>query len=152
MTEVLHPFPITAIYASPFRRAYQTVELLAARLKIPIQTIPDLRERQLAGGPIADFTEAVAVLWRAPSFAHPGGESNLMAQQRGMAVINELRQDHPTDPVVLATHGNLMALILQHFDRAIDYEFWRALRIPDIYRLRLHPAGQADIRRIWGSD
>lgn len=156
VVDKLHLFPITAIYASPYRRAHQTVEPLAKRLHLTIKTIPDLRERQLAGEPVEDFDAAVATLWHNPSFAHPGGESNRAAQQRGVAVINKLIHDHPNDHVVLATHGNLMALILQHFDPAIDYEFWQALRMPDIYYLNLDLSfdanrptiGQATITRV----
>ena len=34
-----------------------------------------------------------------------------------------------------ATHGNLLALVLNGFDPAFGYEFWHQLSFPDIYRL-----------------
>jgi 2,3-bisphosphoglycerate-dependent phosphoglycerate mutase len=37
--------------------------------------------------------------------------------------------------VVLATHGNLLALVLNGLDATFAYESWRALSFPDVYRL-----------------
>lgn len=144
----LRPFPITAIYSSPFRRAYQTVEPLAKRLKLPIQTLPDLRERHLADQPVEDFTAAIGAVWHDPTFAYPGGEPHITAQQRGLAVLNALRQQHATDQIVLGTHGTLMTLILQHFEPTIGYEFWQTLRMPDIYSLQLSATRQATITQM----
>ena len=51
--------------------------------------------------------------------------------------------------IVLATHGVLIALILQAYDSSVDYAFWAALTMPDIYALRFGPAGERKIRRLW---
>jgi 2,3-bisphosphoglycerate-dependent phosphoglycerate mutase len=149
VAEVLHQFPITVIYSSPARRARQTVAPLAVRLDLPIHTLPELRERQLCDGAVEDFFAVVEATWVDPSFAHPGGESNAAAQQRGIAAICRLQEQHPIGHLVLATHGNLLALLLQHFDPSIDYAFWKSLTMPDIYRLKLNANGKAAIQRLW---
>ena len=149
VADVLHQFPITGIYASPFRRARQTVTPLATRLDLPIHTVPELRKRQLGDGPIEDFFKAVEATWRDPSFAHPGGESNAAAQQRGVAVVRGLREQYATGHIVLSTHGNLLALLLQHFDPSIGFTFWRSLTMPDIYQLGVSADGKVSIQRLW---
>ena len=146
---VLGGFPIAAIYSSPARRAWETVAPLATRLGLPIHVVPDLRERKLCDGTVDDFSAAVRATWADPSFAHPGGESNAAAQRRGVAVVRRLMERHPTGHVVLGTHGNLLALVLQHFDAGVDFAFWRSLTMPDVYALRVGVDGDASVRRLW---
>ena len=148
VADVLHQFPIRVICSSPYRRAYQTVEPCAKRLNLSITILADLRERQLAGKPVENFAKAIEAVWHNPSFAHPGGESNIIAQQRGVVVVKQLKQQHPIEDIVLATHGNLMALILQYFDPTVGYEWWKSLRMPDIYRLNLND--KPLITGLWG--
>jgi 2,3-bisphosphoglycerate-dependent phosphoglycerate mutase len=149
VADVLVGFPITAIYSSPARRAWETVAPLAARLGLPVHAVPDLRERKLCAGAVDDFFAAVRATWADPSFAHPGGESNAAAQRRGVAVIQGLMERHPTGHVVLGTHGNLLALVLQHFDAGVDFAFWRSLTMPDVYECQVGVDGDALVRRLW---
>lgn len=146
---ILQPYPIRAIYSSPFQRARQTIAPLAARLGLSVRIEPDLQERELGKGPVKDFLKAVEATWRDPQFAHPGGESNFAAQHRGLAVVRRLQEQHPTEQIVLSTHGNLLALILQHFDPSVDFAFWKSLSMPDIFSLTWSPSGKVAIRRLW---
>ncbi len=139
--------PIQRLYSSPFLRARQTILPLVRCLGISIHIVPALRERKLSAGQVPDFFSAVKQVWRDPTFAHPGGESNVQAQQRGVALVHRLSVQHPTQHIVLATHGNLMTLILQCFSPHIDYDFWRALTMPDIYKLDVGE-GEANITRV----
>ena len=149
VADILQRVPIGAIYSSPFQRARQTIVPLAARLDLPVHLEPDLRERRLGNSLTEDFFEAVRETWSSPSFAHPQGESNAAAQERGMAVVRRLHRQHVAEHIVLSTHGNLMALILQGFDPAIDFAFWKSLTMPDIYALRLGEAGEVRRSRLW---
>ena len=87
--------------------------------------------------------------WEDPSFAHPNGETNLAAQKRGVAVVHNIVSEHPEGRVVLATHGNLLALVLNHFEHTIDFTFWQSLTMPDIYRLDIPLDGLSLIERAW---
>lgn len=139
---------LTAIYSSPYRRAYETVSPLALRLKLNIRMTNELCERRLAGKPIEDFLAAVAATWRDLASALPGGESNEAAQKRGVTLIERLRIRYPEGCLVLSTHGNLLALMLQYFDPSVDFAFWQALTMPDIYCLQLDGT-RSDIVRVW---
>jgi 2,3-bisphosphoglycerate-dependent phosphoglycerate mutase len=149
VADVLQRYPIGAIYSSPFQRARQTIIPLATRLNLPVHVEPDLRERQLGDSPAEDFFIAVQETWLRPSFAHPGGESNAAAQARGLAVVHWLQAQCLAEQIVLSTHGNLMALILQGFEPAVDFALWKSLTAPDIYALQLGQAGEARLSRLW---
>lgn len=149
VADILEGYPIQFIYASPYRRAAQTIEPLAYARDLPVVTLPDLRERELAGEPVVDFEAAIEAVWRDPAFAFPGGESHNEAQQRGVAVIRQLMARHPADHVILAGHGTLFALILQHFDPTFGFDFWQAMQMPDIYRLVISADDEVTITQLW---
>jgi 2,3-bisphosphoglycerate-dependent phosphoglycerate mutase len=150
VADILASYPIRAIYASPYRRACQTIEPLASRLGLPVRLEPDLRERELGDIATEDFFRAVERTWRDPSFAYPGGETNTAAQQRGVAVVQGLQAQHTAEHIVLATHGNLMALLLQGFHPSLDFAFWKSLTMPDVYLLRFDRDGSVAMERSWG--
>ncbi len=146
---ILERFPIDAIYASPYRRAYETVEPLAHALGLEIKIEHDLRERALGRIPPGEFIAAVKKTWDDPMFSHPGGETNLAAQERGMAVLNRARAAPGQSQIVFSTHGNMMTLLLQSFDASIGFAFWKSLSMPDIYAVGFCSGGRIKMRRIW---
>lgn len=149
LAQLLAAYPIGRIYASPYARARQTIVPLASRLALPISSEADLRERGLGDGYFDDFVWAVEKTWRDPAFAFPGGETNAAAQERGVAVVRQLLDRYPAEHIVLATHGNLLALILQAYDPSVDFGLWQSLTMPDVYRLDLGRDGRALIDRLW---
>ena len=148
VADLLQPVLISAVYSSPFRRARDTVAPLAKRLGLPIHEIDDLRERKLGTVPADSFMAAVKATWDDPSLAFLGGEPNAAAQRRGVAVILGLSGLHPDQQIAVGTHGNLLALILQHFDPSVGFAFWQSLTMPDVYRLEVKD-GQATRHRLW---
>jgi 2,3-bisphosphoglycerate-dependent phosphoglycerate mutase len=148
--DCLAEIPIGAIYSSPYRRARQTVEPLATRLALPIQEVWDFRERTLCAGRVGDFQAATRATWDDFFFAHPGGETNAAAQQRGTSALLEVIARHRGSHVVIATHGTLLALMLRSFDERIGLEFWSAISIPDIYVLTLDELNAtSSVHRVW---
>jgi 2,3-bisphosphoglycerate-dependent phosphoglycerate mutase len=149
VASILYEYPISAIYSSPARRARQTITPLAERLRLSINIEPDLQERRLGDGVFEDFFKAVEITWRNPSFVYPSGESSVMAQKRGIAVVQRLLETHTAQHIVLSTHGNLMALILQIFDPLVDFMFWKSLTMPDVYKLNISQSGKGLMQRLW---
>jgi 2,3-bisphosphoglycerate-dependent phosphoglycerate mutase len=133
---------IEAIYSSPYRRAVETVTPLAALLGQPIRELSDLREREFGSIESDSFEQAVAATWSDFDFAHPGGESNRTAQRRARAVTEMLVRRHPSGPVALATHGNLLSLLVNAYDRSVGLDLWRTLSNPDVVRLDVLPSGE----------
>jgi 2,3-bisphosphoglycerate-dependent phosphoglycerate mutase len=149
IADILQKYPIGAIYSSPFTRAYETILPLSTRLYIPIKIEPNLRERKIGNSAIEDFYKAVEATWRDPLFSFPEGESNYIAQQRGLGFFQRLHNEQIADHIVISTHGNLLALILNYYDASIDYAFWKSLTIPDIYELSSNQNGEMSIRKLW---
>ena len=99
--------PIAAVYTSPSRRSVETVEELANRLGLRPEVVPDLRERELPVVASGEFEALVREAWHLPADAPRGGESNVKAQARGLAVLRTVAARHAGSQAVLATHGNL---------------------------------------------
>jgi len=148
VTDVLQNFPIGVIFSSPYNRAIQTITPLATRLGLPVHIEPGLREKPLGNSMTGDFLSAVESTWEDPFFVHPGGESNIDARERGLSVLYRLREEYMEENIVLSTHGNLLALILQGFDASIGFAFWKSLSMPDIYLL-IPDQAKSSIRRVW---
>jgi 2,3-bisphosphoglycerate-dependent phosphoglycerate mutase len=150
VADILVKQPIALIYSSPYQRARETIAPLAKRLNLEIQIEPNLRERCLSSENVEDFFPAVEQTWVDPTFAHPGGESNAAVQKRGIAVLARLHEETSSKQIVLSTHGNFLAVLLQYFVPSIDFNFWKSLTFPDIYQLSFLPNGETIILRLWG--
>jgi 2,3-bisphosphoglycerate-dependent phosphoglycerate mutase len=149
VAELLRDQPIVAVYASKAQRAIQTVEPLATTLSLTVTSIKNLRERRLSDEPVDYHAATVAWCWAHPEAALLGGESNLEARRRGVAVIIELVERHAGEAIAVGTHGNLLALILQHWEPLIDHTFWSQLTMPDIYALTLDGGRLVCITHLW---
>ena len=147
--ELLARSPIGAIYSSPAQRALETIGLLTRRLRLEPVIVADLRERELVVAPGMDFETVVQAAWLAPATASFGSESNDAAQARGLAAIRRIMDEQSGRHTVVATHGNLLALILNGLKPAFGFEFWRTLTFPDVYELRFKKAALVNVRRIW---
>jgi len=152
LADRLGHLPIELIYSSPYQRAQQTVEPLAARLELPVNLVEDLRERELGQASEGDFQEIIRRTWQEMDFAYPGGETNHTAQARGRAMLNRLQLNYPESNFVISTHGNLLALVLQSFNPTIGFEFWSQLSMPDVYRLEISTTEEVHISRCWQDD
>jgi 2,3-bisphosphoglycerate-dependent phosphoglycerate mutase len=147
--DLLSAKPVVAIYSSPAQRSIETVEWLAQRLAIRVDVVAELRERHLPVMPADDFESAVRQTWRAQTTATADSESNATAQARGLAAVRQFIARHAGQHVVVATHGNLLALILNGFDSSFGYEFWRTLSFPDVYELEFEGTTLIQVRRLW---
>ena len=148
LSETLKDHPIDAIYSSPYTRARQTIEPTASKLGLEIHIADELRERKLGDIDDEDFATAVEKTWRNPKFAHLNGESNAAAQKRAVNLVNKLRAKHRNENIALASHGNIIALILQMFDTSVNFSFWKSLTMPDLHVLEFDQRNNVTVTRI----
>ncbi|WPK11385.1 histidine phosphatase family protein [Lysinibacillus louembei] len=132
LVNVFEGIDIQAIYASCYQRAVETVQPIAASKKLAITQEKALNERILAKSSVPDFASAIAKVWAEPTFFFDGGESNIMAQQRVVPVLEELLMRHQNEKIIIGIHGNILTLLLQHFNPKYDIDFWQSLKMPDI--------------------
>ena len=150
VSDILAPLRPQAIYSSPYLRAKQTVEPLAAALEMTIHEVADLRERTLSEVPVDDWRAVLKRSWEDFSFACPGGESSAVAQMRAVSACHDLAGRHSQGVIVLATHGNLLALLMNHYDPSVGFDRWNALSSPDIYRVNPDASTEVQFERMWG--
>lgn len=127
---------IERIISSPYRRATQSIEPLARRLNLQVELDMRLVERVLCSGSRPDWQERLHDSFLDLDLSWEGGESSRTAMQRAVAVVADI-QRHSAGNTLLVTHGNLMALLLKHFDDSIGFAEWLALSNPDVYRIGL---------------
>ncbi|WP_043933213.1 histidine phosphatase family protein [Bacillus sp. EB01] len=149
VTKLFEKESIDFVVASPYQRAIQTVTGIADCIGKEIILEDDFRERNLAGGPIDDFQDAINKVWEDPSFSWEGGESNMIAQKRGTKATLTVLERFQGHNIVIGTHGNIMVLIMNHFDNKYDFEFWKHLDMPDIYKLTFYKTELIEVRKIW---
>jgi 2,3-bisphosphoglycerate-dependent phosphoglycerate mutase len=129
--------PITAVFSSPYRRAVETAEAIAAVRGLSVRIEPDLRERRLAGTPVSDdrFLDALRRARRDPTFALQGGESTEQVLKRAERALRRMTDAAPEGTVLAATHGGLISILRWHFGEEFTIEDALAEPMPAVYRL-----------------
>jgi 2,3-bisphosphoglycerate-dependent phosphoglycerate mutase len=135
LSETLAAMRIDGAYASPYIRARQTIEPIARARGLTIETVDDLRERLLSAVDMQDWRAHLRKSWADFDYAAAGGESGRVAQARVMRVLETIASRHRGGTVILASHGNLIALALHAVMAGVDYEFWESIPTPAVFRL-----------------
>jgi broad specificity phosphatase PhoE len=113
---------LAAVYASPLLRAAQTGERIAARLRLPLQPEPRLREQRFGEWEGLSRAEVLQrgdverdLLLRCesdPDAAPPGGESLALVAGRVQALAGDLAAAHPGGQITVVSHvGPIKALL-----------------------------------------
>jgi 2,3-bisphosphoglycerate-dependent phosphoglycerate mutase len=133
----LRAMPIAAVYSSPYRRAIQTIEPLAAALDLEVIPRGDLAERWLADRILDDdqWLGAYRRTWADLDFCPPGGESRRDTQDRALTVLEDLRQRHEGEVVVASTHGGFIGCLLRALNDDLSLEDVLRMPMPAIFSL-----------------
>ena len=100
------------VVASPFLRASETARIIAEHLDVPLQIEANLYERDIGsfrGKSYDALTSASGYdperhwLWKPD-----GGESYGDVQARVAPILSQLRQQYPSQDVVIVSHGGVM--------------------------------------------
>lgn len=137
---------IDHIISSPFVRAIDSIRPYALKANLSIEEDERLAERILSTVSMDDWLQKLEYTFTNIDIAFSGGESTKQAMDRAISLIQEvLKLEH--DTTLLVTHGNLLTLILKHFDHTIGFDTWKTLTNPDIYEITLDE--QSIIKRLW---
>ena len=91
---------LEAIYASDLARARETAEIVGAKVHLPVELDPDLREKDWGNWEGLTSTERFGV--------ELVGESTESHQQRMLAALGRIAAKHPYGRVLVVTHGGSM--------------------------------------------
>lgn len=133
------------IISSPFKRAIDSVQPLADRMNLSIKTDARLSERVLSTDHLPDWQKKLRMTFEDESLTFKGGESSREAAGRILEVIHELPEDENT---IIVTHGNLLSLLLKHYNPDFGYDDWSRLSNPDVYALE-GTGRNMQHRRLW---
>lgn len=137
---------IDHIISSPFVRAIDSIRPYVLKANLSIEEDERLAERILSNVPMDDWMQKLESTFTNIDIAFSGGESTKQATDRAISLIQDvLKLNHTT--TLLVTHGNLLTLILKHFDRTIGFSEWRTLTNPDVYEITIDE--QSFIKRLW---
>jgi broad specificity phosphatase PhoE len=119
--QVLAPLNVTRLVSSPVVRALQTAAILDAHLQLGIEEEPDLREVGYGDWEGQTFqairgSTTFQLAMNDPINAvFPHGESLVSVQQRGVRVVEGIRQGTSQDVVVLVSHGDVIRMLVAHY-------------------------------------
>lgn len=65
-------------------------------------------------------------------YSLPEGETTRQAQARAIPKILQLLSDYKGKKIAIGTHGNIMTIILNYFDKSYGYDFLVQTSKPDI--------------------
>jgi len=155
VAELLRNEPIDVIVSSSYRRAVATVEPLARSRELPIIEYDELAERAIGSMKIAiseqELLPAIRQSFDDIDSCMPGGETTRAARQRSIPVMDKLLTAYRGRSIALGTHGNIMTIILHHYDRRFGYDFWTQTSKPDIYKAAFADSEFLGIERLWQS-
>lgn len=112
---------IHAIYSSPLQRARLTAESIAAREAHPVNTDPRLMEfgaGDYEGKSFEELRNDLGFIQAVIDDEHhrpPGGETRYEVTQRFVEAVEELRENHRGENLVVVAHGLAMAFALSHW-------------------------------------
>jgi len=147
--EILKSEEIDLFISSPYGRAIDTIRPTALLHQKDILIEEDLRERMIGDFAPATFTEAKKRVYEECQFAFPNGESSILAQQRASNVIERIVDAHKGKKIVIGTHGDIMTLMLNNFDKRFGYNFWLSTSMPDIYKAGFKGSELIEVIRMW---
>lgn len=141
LIEKLAPFNPNVIVSSKQQKAWETAKILAQYLKLPIKIEMGLHEHERGNEPFLDSPEEFQNKIR-ELFLHPhnliyGAETASEALERYSTAIHKVVIEHPTQNIVIVSHGTVMSLFVAQHNPIETYEFWKNLKTPDLFVLSL---------------
>jgi 2,3-bisphosphoglycerate-dependent phosphoglycerate mutase len=125
---------VDAVFSSPYTRALQTVTPFAAARGISINVDGRLQERLLSAEPLDDWLAHIEASFANFDYRAPGGETLHEAQARGLAALKDIGASQATMPAA-ASHGNLLASLLNWINPSFGFSQWQAMANPALYRV-----------------
>lgn len=147
LAEFLQHLNIERVISSPYTRAVQTIQSFVLQNNIPFKLDDRLKERVLSSVDLPDWYEKLQQTYIDKDLKFLGGESSNEAAQRINEVVEELKQSTHMS-LAIVTHGNIMSLLLNHFQSDFGFEEWKQLSNPDVIEIEFSN-NQTVVNRIW---
>lgn len=147
LCEYFSNIKIDQIISSPYKRATESIKPLANVLNLDIETDKKLAERILSSQNHPDWLEKLRKTFNNLDLKFEGGESSLEAMNRIVEIVEKVFKSNNKNTIIV-THGNLMSLLLKHFNNDFGFDDWKSLSNPDIYLLKKENK-KINTQRLW---
>lgn len=148
LSRFLENLQIGRVVSSPFVRAVQSIAPFAKANSLKIEIEEDLSERILSDSNMENWMDCLKNTFDDMDLKFTGGESSREAMKRALNTVNRLIRDGVKNTLIV-THGNLMSLILKHYEEGFGFDSWKSLSNPDVYRICTI---SGEVRRLWGGE
>lgn len=98
-----------ALVTSPLKRARKTAKIIAQQVKVPLEEMAELRERNF--GAASGLTND-EVAWAYPDGNVPGREERTEVARRSMDALERIARSHEGRKVIVVSHGAVINAIL----------------------------------------
>jgi len=153
VTDILKTEGIDTFISSPYTRAVLTIEKTANFYEKEILIYENLKECIFSSGDqvISDkeVYPLVKKMFSNPDFALMEGESYKDCQRRVVKVLKEILMDFQGQKIVIGTHGLVMTLMMNYFDKQYGFEFLIHTSKPDIYKLEFNAEQLLNVEKLW---
>jgi 2,3-bisphosphoglycerate-dependent phosphoglycerate mutase len=155
ITPILKKEGINKVVSSPYIRSVSTVEPLAKELGQEVVLIENLKEKISSAEDIRvsdkELMQLLIKSFSEPHFALEGAESNAACQQRAAGALKELLKTYAGQKIALGTHGIVMTLMMNEYDKKYDLDFLRSTSKPDIYKMTFDGEELVDVQILWNA-
>lgn len=136
LAEQLSGVTFDAIYASPCKRAVDTVMPLVESWGLSVEVVHDFREREI-GMWVEDFDTYAKAQWNDFDYSIENGESLATVQERNLHALRQLLSKWAGKTIAIGTHGTALSTILHHFDPSFGYADFRHIAPVTPYVVRM---------------
>ncbi|PGB53794.1 histidine phosphatase family protein [Bacillus anthracis] len=156
VTDILKTEGIDTFISSPYKRAVLTIEKTANLYEREILIYENLKECMFFSGDqvISDkeVYPLVQKMFSNPGYALAEGESYADCQRRVVKVLKEILMDFQGQKIVIGTHGLVMTLMMNYFDKQYGFEFLMNTSKPDIYKMEFKEKQLMNVERLWKAE
>jgi broad specificity phosphatase PhoE len=149
LARMLEAVPLSAIYCSDLRRAFDTAVIVAERKGLPVTSMRELREIDVGSwtGLSQDevkqrFPDGYNEVRTRTGRGWKGGESYAELRRRVLDAVLGIAREHPNETVLLVTHSGPIRTVRAHA-LGLDYAADRKAA-PTVDRLELSAVTVAD--------
>lgn len=156
VTDILKTEGIDTFISSPYKRAILTIEKTANLYEREILIYENLKECMFSSGDqvISDkeVYPLVQKMFSNPGYALAEGESYADCQRRVVKVLKGILMDFQGQKIVIGTHGLVMTLMMNYFDKQYGFEFLMNTSKPDIYKMEFKEKQLMNVERLWKAE
>ncbi len=128
VTRFLTDKNVDVVLSSPFLRSVDTVRDFADANGLEIGIVEDFRERRIDSVWIEDFNSFCQKQWGDFSYKLSDGESLAKVQERNIAALNKVLEEHAGKTIVVGSHGTALSTIVNYYDSSFGYTEFEKIR------------------------